>query len=219
MHRRDFLKIAAAAAAGSTLPGQEHHSFLVPAASQDVDKTENAQSVGSVVTYGKFRVAHLGDLTWNKEFDLMCPANRIGTVDLFVVSHHGQPISNAEVLVHAIRPRVAIMNNGTRKGGQPEAMRIIHSSPGLEDLWQLHFSMLSGQEYTVPGLFIANSTDEPQVTVPVAAPPAQPGPGAPPAPVHNGMAHWIKVSAEPDGSFTVTNSRNGFSKTYRARTS
>jgi competence protein ComEC len=185
---------------------------------QDVDMTENAQSVGSVVTFGKFRVAHLGDLTWNKEFDLMCPVNRIGTVDLFVVSHHGQPISNSGVLVHAIQPRVAIMNNGTRKGGQPDAMKIIHSSPGLEDLWQLHFSMLSGQEYTVPGLLIANSTDEPQTTVPVAAVPApQPGPGTPPAPVHNGTAYWIKVSAQPDGSFTVTNSRNGFSKTYRAR--
>jgi competence protein ComEC len=187
---------------------------------QDVDMTENAQSVGSVVTFGKFRVAHLGDLTWNKEFDLMCPVNRIGTVDLFVVSHHGQPISNSGVLVHAIQPRVAIMNNGTRKGGQPDAMKIIHSAPGLEDLWQLHFSMLSGQEYTVPGLFIANSTDEPQTTVPVAALPApQPGPGTPPAPVHNGTAYWIKVSAQPDGSFTVTNSRNGFSKTYQARTS
>jgi competence protein ComEC len=185
---------------------------------QDVDPTENAQSVGSVVTFGRFRVAHLGDLTWNKEFDLMCPMNRIGTVDLFVVSHHGQPISNSAVLVHAIQPRVAVMNNGTRKGGQPDAMRIIHSSPGLEDLWQLHFSMLSGQEYTVPGLFIANSVDEPQSTVPVAAmPPPPPGPGAPPAPVHNGSAYWIKVSAQPDGSFTVTNGRNGFSKTYTAR--
>jgi beta-lactamase superfamily II metal-dependent hydrolase len=187
---------------------------------QDVDTTENAQSVGSVVTFGKFRVAHLGDLTWNKEFALMCPVNRIGTVDLFVVSHHGQPISNAEVLVHAIQPRVAVMNNGTRKGGQPDAMKILYSSPGLEDLWQLHFSMLSGQEYTVPGLFIANSIDEPQATVPVAAmPPPLPGPGAPPAPIHNGMAYWIKVSAQPDGSFTVTNGRNGFSKTYRTRAS
>jgi hypothetical protein len=108
------------------------------------------------------------------------------------------------------------MNNGTRKGGQPEAMKILYSSPGLEDLWQLHFSMLSGQEYTVPGLFIANSVDEPQATVPVAPlPPPQPGQGAPPAPVHNGTAYWIKVSAQPDGSFTVTNSRNGFSKTYK----
>ena len=87
----------------------------------------------------------------------MCPTNRIGTVDLFVVSHHGQPVSNADVLVHAIKSRVAIMNNGTRKGGQPDAMRIIHSAPGLEDLWQLHFSLLSGQDYTVPGLFIANA--------------------------------------------------------------
>ncbi len=184
---------------------------------QDVDKTENAQSVGSVVTFGKFRVAHLGDLTWNKEFDLMCPVNRVGTVDLFIVSHHGQPISNSEVLVHALQPRVAVMNNGTRKGGQPDAMKVMHSSPGLEDLWQLHFSLLSGQEYTVPGLFIANALDEPQVAMPVAAmPPPPPGPGAPPAPVHNGPAYWIKVSAQPDGSFTVTNGRNGFSKKYRA---
>ena len=185
---------------------------------QDVDTTENAQSVGSIVTFGKFRVAHLGDLTWNKEFNLMCPANRIGIVDLFVVSHHGQPISNSDVLVHAIQPRVAIMNNGTRKGGQPDAMRIIHSAPGLEDLWQLHFSLLSGQEYTVPGLFIANSVDEPQAAMPVAAmAPPPPGPAVPPPPAHNGTAYWIKVSAQTDGSFTVTNGRNGFSKTYKAR--
>jgi len=86
------------------------------------DPSENAQSVGSVITFGKFRTVHLGDLTWNKEFELMCPMNRIGTADLFIVTHHGQPISNAEVVVHGIRARVAIMNNGTRKGGQPDAM-------------------------------------------------------------------------------------------------
>src|SRR5262245_22308427 len=184
---------------------------------QEVDKSENAQSVGSHVTFGKFRVLHLGDLTWNKEFDLMCPQNRLGTVDLWIVSHHGQAISNSEVLAHAIQPRVAIMNNGTRKGGQPEAMKIIHSVPGLEDLWQIHFSQLSGQEYTVPGMFIANSVDEQQPTMaiaPIQAP--APGPGGAPAPVHNGAAYWIKVSAQPDGTFTVTNARNNFSKTYKA---
>jgi len=69
----------------------------------------------------------------------MCPVNRIGTVDLFVVSHHGQPISNSEVLVHAIRPRVDILNNGTRKGGQPPAMQVLRSSPGLEDLGRFIF--------------------------------------------------------------------------------
>jgi competence protein ComEC len=183
---------------------------------QDADPTENAQSVGSVITFGSFRAVHLGDLTWNKEFDLMCPTNRIGTADVFFVSHHGQPVSNAEVLVHALQSRVAIMNNGTRKGGQPPAMRIIHSAPRLEDLWQVHFSTLSGQEHTAPGLFIANTIDDQPDAMPVApiAPP-QPGPGAPPAPVHNGAAYWIKVSAQQDGSFTVTNSRNGFSKAYK----
>jgi len=210
---------AAGAMIKTSLPGAGRpNPYCASFKPQEVDTTENAQSVGSVITFGKFRVAHLGDVTWNKEFDLMCPNNRIGTVDLFVVSHHGQPISNSQVLVHAIEPRVAIMNNGTRKGGQPDAMRILYSTPGLEDLWQLHFSLLSGQEYTVPGLFIANSVDEPPAAMPVAAiPPPQPGPAAPPAPAHNGAAYWIKVSAEANGSFTVTNGRNGFSKTYTAR--
>ena len=184
---------------------------------QDPDATENAQSVGVHIAYGRFRTIHLGDLTVNKEFDLMCPNNRLGTVDLFIVSHHGQPVSNAQVLVHAIEPRVALINNGTRKGGQPDAMRVLHAAPRLEDVWQLHFSLLSGQEYTVPGLFIANTVDDQPATMPIAAmPPPAPGPGATPPPVHNGPAHWIKVSARNDGSFTVTNGRNGFSKTYAA---
>jgi beta-lactamase superfamily II metal-dependent hydrolase len=182
---------------------------------QDVDMTENAQSVGSHIIFGKFRAVHLGDLTWNKEFDLMCPQNRLGTVDLWIVSHHGQAISNSPVLAHALQARAAIMNNGTRKGGQPDAMKVIHSAPGLEDLWQMHFSQLSGQEYTVPGMFIANTVDDAQQTMPVAPYQAQPGAQAPPAPVHNGTAYWIKVSAESDGTFTVTNTRNNFSKTYK----
>jgi hypothetical protein len=180
------------------------------------DATENAQSVGTHIRFGRFRVLHLGDLTWNKEFDLMCPVNRLGDVDLFVVSHHGQSSSNSEALVHAIQPRVALVNNGTRKGGQPETMRILFSAPRLQDVWQLHFSLLSGQEHTVPGLFIANEVDQQPDAIPIAPfqPPA-PGSGAPPPP-HNGPAHWIKVTARDDGAFTVTNGRNAFSKTYPA---
>src|SRR5262245_22915294 len=117
-----------------------------------------------------------------------------------------------------MQPRVAILNNGTRKGGQPDAMKVIFSSPGLEDLWQLHFSLLSGQEYTAPGMFIANTVDEPQPAMPIAPMQAPaPGPGTVPPPVHSGKAYWLKVSAQTDGSFTVTNTRNGFSKTYKAR--
>jgi len=176
---------------------------------------EDPMSVGVYVTFGKFRTIHLGDTTKNKEFELMCPNNRIGALDLFLGLHHGQATSNSEVMIHATHPRVAIMNDGTRKGGEPDTMRVLHSSPGLEDLWQIHFSQLSGQEYTVPGMFIANLLDEPSAAMPVApiaAPP--PGPDAPPPPAHNGPAHWIKVTAQTNGTFTVTNTRNGFAKTY-----
>jgi competence protein ComEC len=177
------------------------------------NNAEDPQSVGTHIAFGKFRTVHLGDLTKNKEFELMCPVNRIGTVDVLLGLHHGQASSNSEVVVYALRPRVAIMNNGIRKGGEPEVMKTVHSSPGLEDLWQLHFSLLSGQEYTVPGMFIANTLDEPPTAMPVAPAPA-PGPDAAPPPTHNGTAHWIKLTAQQDGSFTVTNTRNGFSKTY-----
>jgi competence protein ComEC len=180
------------------------------------NNAEDPQSVGVHITFGRFRTVHLGDLTKNKEFELMCPNNRLGTVDVLLGLHHGQASSNSEVMVHALHPRVAIMNNGTRKGGEPDVMKTVHSSPGLEDLWQLHFSTLSGQEYTVPGMFIANTIDDQPPTIPIAPIPAPSGPGATPPPVHNGTAYWIKLSARQDGSFTVTNARNGFSKGYRA---
>jgi competence protein ComEC len=186
-----------------------------PVSGAPVGNTEDEQSVGSHVTLGKFQLLYLGDFTWNQEFALACPANRIGRVDLFVASRHGQPSSNSEALVHAVQPRVILMNNGPRKGGQPQAMKILLSAPGLENLWALHFSELGGQEYTVPGLFIANAFDEQLAAMPVQ-PMVLPARGTepPPAPAHNGTAYWIKVSARPDGSFTVTNGRNGFSKTY-----
>jgi len=105
------------------------------------------------------------------------------------------------------------MNNGIRKGGEPPVITVVRSSPGLENLWQMHFSQLSGQEYTVPGIFIANLVDEPSAAMPIAPMPP-PQPGAAPPPAHNGTAYWIKLSAESNGAFTVTNSRNGFSKRY-----
>jgi competence protein ComEC len=214
----DVLVVTSAGeATTSALPGAGGANPYCASFKPGENNAEDPMSVGIHVTFGKFRTIHLGDLTKNKEFELMCPNNRIGTVDVLLGLHHGVDTSNSEVLVHALRPRVAIMNNGTRKGGQPDVMKTLHSSPGLEDLWQMHFSQLSGQEYTVPGMFIANGLDEQLAAVPVAPMPApQPGPGAPPAPVHNGTAYWIKVSAQADGSFSVTNARNGFTKTYRA---
>jgi len=214
------LDVRVVASAGETiktpLPGAGKANPYCANYKPGDNNAEDPQSVGIHVAFGKFRTVHLGDLTKNKEFELMCPTNRIGTVDVLLGLHHGQSSSNSEVAVYALHPRVAIMNDGTRKGGEPDVMKTVHSSPGLEDLWQLHFSLLSGQEYSVPGMFIANSIDEQQAAMPIAPMAAPtPGPNAPPAPVHNGTAYWIKVSAKQDGSFTVTNSRNGFSKSYR----
>lgn len=176
---------------------------------------EDPRSISLYVTYGKFRLYHSSDLPQGKEFELMCPNATVGPVDLLLGLHHGTNQSNSPVLVHAVRPRVAIMNNGTRKGGNPDVMQTVFSSPGLEDLWQMHFSVLSGQEYTVPGMFIANGWDDQPSSMPIApAPPPTPGAGAPPPPAHEGKAYWFKVSVRQDGSFTVTNTRNGFSKTY-----
>jgi len=192
---------------------------------------DNHQSAGFVLNYGRFRTIDLGDLMWSKEFDLMCPTNRIGTVDLYLTSHHGLAQSGGPVLVHALAPRVAIMNNGPRKGGAVEALQVLASSPGLEGLWQLHWSQFAGLEHNAPGVFIAN-LDDLETTVGVlttlaapataaAAPPAGAqrggGRGGAAAAAAHTPAHWIKVSARQDGSFTVTNSRNGFSKTYAAR--
>ena len=122
-----------------------------------VNLTEHDQSVGSVITFGKFRTIHLATYA-QPQFDLMCPNNRIGVVDLLLAARHGNV--NAEFFVNAINPRVIVTNNGTRKGAQPDAMKIFFAAPRLEDLWQIHFSQLGGQEYTVPGMFIANAYDQ-----------------------------------------------------------
>jgi competence protein ComEC len=178
---------------------------------------DNSQSVGSVIGFGRFRALDLGDLLWNNEFDLVCPRNMIGTVDLYLVTHHGLDRSGSPELVHSVRPRVAVMQNGTRKGGPPSTFQILRSSPGLEDIWTMHWAYASGIEHNAPGVFIANVDSVPVITnILNMAPGVQGGPRSDPA---HSPAHWIKISARPDGSFTVTNSRNGFSRTYAPRAS
>jgi hypothetical protein len=247
---------------------------------------ENAMSVGSVITYGQFRAVDLGDLVWAKEYELACPNNPLGTVDAFFVTHHGLDASNSPALVHAVLPRVAIMQNGTRKGAGAEAMPTMRTSAGLEDIWQLHWSYTAGIEQNSAGVFIANVDDNATIATALTAParggfaggvsggvtratpgvvvmpgggastapptstpppgtapavvgapsgapgagapanaPAQPPSGGPPAGGGRGSqgpaaaahtpAYWIKLTALPDGTITVSNSRNGFTKTYK----
>ena len=174
---------------------------------------ENASSTGSLITYGRFRMIDLGDLLWNNEFELMCPNNSIGAVDLYLTTHHGLAQSGSKVVVHGLEPRVAIMNNGTRKGGSVQALQILHASPGLEDLWQLHWSYHGGTEHNAPGAFIANVGD----SATRARVLTEATPGTERGDPAHAPAYLIKVSARADGSFTVTNTRNGFAKTYAAR--
>ena len=155
----------------------------------DVDPTENARSLGTLITLGKFRFIDLGDLTKSKERDLVCPNNLIGTVDLYLTTHHGLNQSNAKVIVDALYPRVSIMNNGAHKGGSPDAWETIRNSPGLQDLWQLHYAMDSDQAHNVAEIFIANVGEKCE-------------------------GKYIKVTAEPNGTFTMLNSRNNYKKTY-----
>ena len=203
-------------------------------AEKDLSKVfdpDNGYSAGFVLTFGDFRTIDLGDLTWNHEGRLACPANRIGTVDLYLTTHHGINQSSAPALVHALRPRVAIMNNGTRKGGAVETFQTLASSPGFEDLWQLHWSYNVMLDHNAPGVFVANIDDNATIANLLTAPPAPPrgagAPGAQPgagggrgggrgnAPPPHTPAYWIKVTAQQNGTFTVLNARNGFSKTYR----
>jgi competence protein ComEC len=176
---------------------------------------DNHQSAGFVMNYGRFRMIDLGDLTWSREFQLMCPSNPIGTIDLYLTTHHGLDQSGSPAAVHALQPRVAIMNNGTRKGGAVQTFQTLETSPGLEDIWQLHWSYAAGIEHNAPAVMIANIDEKDQLAAILTGaptPPAGPGGNAAHAP-----AHYIKVSARTDGSFTVTNSRNGYTRTYAAR--
>ena len=124
---------------------------------------DNHQSAGFVMNYGRFRMIDLGDLTWSREFQLMCPTNQIGTIDLYLTTHHGLDQSGAPVIVHALQPRVAIMNNGTRKGGAVQTFQTLETSPGLEDIWQLHWSYAAGVEHNAPAVMIANIDERDQL--------------------------------------------------------
>jgi beta-lactamase superfamily II metal-dependent hydrolase len=263
---------------GGGKPNPYCTNFTPMAGTTGLADPDDAQSIGSVIILGQFRAADFGDMWRTKELELMCPTNPIGTVDLYFASSHGAVASGSLPFVYGLRPRVALMQNGTRKGGAPGPMQTILSSPGLEALWQMHWSYNALLEQNSPGLYIANVEDMPTIAGVLTAPPRGAGPGAgpatappaapgasvpstttappatgapsaspatqqpsalpPAAPVTGGQpaagapaqgrgrgnatghtpAYWLKVDAHADGSFTITNPRNGFSKTYAPRT-
>ena len=168
------------------------------AAMQPMDKDggeENARSLGVVLRFGRSRIAALGDLTWNMEKQIICPRDKVGPVDLLIVSHHGSNLSNSPALLHALAPRIAVEDNGARKGADVETYETVSHAPRLVRLWQLHFAERAGAEHNVSDPYIAN-------------------------PSSAGDAHAsLEVAVAKQGAITVTNGRTCFSETYDPATS
>jgi competence protein ComEC len=174
----------------TNLPGAgQSNAFCKVSAPRPADETENARSLGIQIDFGKLRLLDLGDLTWDKEMALMCPTNRLGKIDVLIVSHHGWNQSSSPALVHAIHPRVAIMDNGEKKGGSTPVLDTVLQSPGIEALWQLHYSAEGGAAHNTKPEYIAN-------------------------PLGADAGEDIELLAKPNGSFDVRNGRTKDVKHY-----
>lgn len=171
--------------------GGEVNTYCKTSETRPADQTENARSLGVLITFGKLRILDLGDLTWDKEMQLMCPVNKLGRIDILVVSHHGWYQSSSPALVDAIHPRIAIMDNGATKGGSKPTLETFKSVPGLETLWQLHYSEEGGQASNTEDAFIANP--------------------------HGVDGNYLELTATPTGSFSVFNLRTSATKNYAAK--
>jgi beta-lactamase superfamily II metal-dependent hydrolase len=152
---------------------------------------ENDASIGVVASFGKARILNLSDSTWKIEKQLVCPANKLGRIDLMVVSHHGSSLSNSPQLYEAVRPRVALLGNGETKGGDRQVLETLAMAPSRPAVWQLH-SATKSPELDVAAERIANPAGRPD------------------------GAYGIEARVSADGTIQVTNQGSGFSVTYPA---
>lgn len=178
------------------LKGGGPNPFCADAKQHDPDKTENQRSAGFLLTYGKFKFLDLGDLTWDKEMELACPTNQIGTVTLLQATHHGfvNDFSGAPALYWALKPRVVVVNNGPRKGLQVSAWETISKIQGPPVVWQSHLALASDKDHNTDEKRIANleATDQCK-------------------------GNWIRASVTREGQITVRNGRNGYTERYTAK--
>lgn len=157
------------------------------------DKTDNANSVGIVLTFGRFKFFDGGDLSWNIESRLACPKNLVGQVDVYQVDHHGMDASNNPVLVRAMRPRVAIIDDGPRKGAEPGTFATLKSIRSVEAIYQLHRNVRTSDKDNTMSGYIANEAEVCQ-------------------------GDYLKLSVEPDArSYIVSIPARQISRRYRTR--
>jgi len=161
---------------------------------QEEDRGENGQSLGYLFRSGTFEFVNLGDLSWNFQHRLACPVNLLGRVDLFQVTHHGVRDDVLPQQMWSMAPTVAVMNNGPTKGAGAVAVETVLKSPGLEDLWSLHRAVNNDAAHNAQERLTANLGEAEECT------------GA-----------WIRARVNATGTYTLTNSRNGFSKTYQVK--
>ncbi len=156
------------------------------------DKTDNAKSIGFVLTFGRFKFFDGGDLTWNVEHKLVCPENLPGVVDVYQVDHHGMDSSNNPEFIRALKPTVAIIDNGPRKAGEARTFGTLKSQTEIRAIYQLHRNVLTTEKDNAPPDFVANDEEACQ-------------------------GNFIKVSVDANGDYSVSIPAKGISRSYRAR--
>jgi hypothetical protein len=178
---------------GTPLPGAgqpDPHCDGVREKSEDGGE-ENNRSLAMLMTFGKTRIAYFGDLSWNKEIALLCPANKVGKADVYFVTGHGMNLSSSPPTA-ALDPLIAVMQNGPLKGGDAEVIRTVTAYPSLKDLWRSHATVRYPDLNGDPNL-IANPDLVPD------------------------RGYAIDLDITPSGKITATNNRNRYSKSYQAR--
>ncbi len=156
------LHLRCLVARGETVPdapGAPKNGFAKTNTPKPEDPSDNARSLGFLLTFGNFRFLDLGDLTWNIEYKLVAPTDKIGLIDVYQSTHHGLDISNNPVLVRTVRPIVAIYNNGPHKGGAPALTSTLRDIGSLQGIFQMHRNLDTGPENNAPADLIANSAD------------------------------------------------------------